>query len=224
MKRAINRRIFEIVRRRQASIFLPRYKISSFSRVSCSGASLSGSFATSIMADVDNRHLTNSADGSASNNCITEVKLDVGTSSSTVPDGYEQIVEGQAKMIYKRSLKREQEVFYNPVQVQNRDLSILMLSLYAERRHDRNLKKKGSKKRSQEVENEKTDVPEEPQHIMNGSNSSLVNLLNQTANSDGLRILEALAASGLRSIRYSKEVPGVREIIVNDIDPAAVGR
>jgi tRNA (guanine26-N2/guanine27-N2)-dimethyltransferase len=39
---------------------------------------------------------------------------------------------------------------------------------------------------------------------------------------DGLTILEALSASGLRSIRYAKEVPGVREIIANDLSDVAV--
>jgi tRNA (guanine26-N2/guanine27-N2)-dimethyltransferase len=39
---------------------------------------------------------------------------------------------------------------------------------------------------------------------------------------EGLSILEALSASGLRSIRYAKEVPGVSEIIANDISEKAV--
>lgn len=37
-----------------------------------------------------------------------------------------------------------------------------------------------------------------------------------------MTILEALSASGLRSIRYAKEVPGVREVIANDISEKAV--
>lgn len=39
---------------------------------------------------------------------------------------------------------------------------------------------------------------------------------------DGLRVLEALSATGLRSIRYAKEVPGLKEIIANDMSWAAV--
>ncbi|KAG8348431.1 putative N2 N2 dimethylguanosine tRNA methyltransferase [Trypanosoma vivax] len=38
----------------------------------------------------------------------------------------------------------------------------------------------------------------------------------------GITILEALSASGLRAIRYYKEISGVRFIIANDIDPDAV--
>ena len=37
----------------------------------------------------------------------------------------------------------------------------------------------------------------------------------------GLRILEALAASGLRSIRYALEIPGVESIVANDISEKA---
>jgi tRNA (guanine26-N2/guanine27-N2)-dimethyltransferase len=38
----------------------------------------------------------------------------------------------------------------------------------------------------------------------------------------GLRVLEALSASGLRSVRYFKEVSGLRHIVANDLDPKAV--
>ncbi len=39
---------------------------------------------------------------------------------------------------------------------------------------------------------------------------------------NGLRILEGLAASGLRSVRFALEIPGVKEIIANDFDQTAV--
>lgn len=39
---------------------------------------------------------------------------------------------------------------------------------------------------------------------------------------DGVTILEALSATGLRSIRYAKEIPGVRKIIANDLSRKAV--
>lgn len=39
---------------------------------------------------------------------------------------------------------------------------------------------------------------------------------------DGLRILEGLAASGLRSVRFCKEIPGVREVVGNDFSYDAV--
>lgn len=38
----------------------------------------------------------------------------------------------------------------------------------------------------------------------------------------GITILDALAASGLRSIRYWTEIPYVQSITINDLDPAAI--
>ncbi|CAG9764043.1 unnamed protein product [Ceutorhynchus assimilis] len=38
----------------------------------------------------------------------------------------------------------------------------------------------------------------------------------------GISILEALSATGLRSIRYAKEIPGINKIIANDISARAV--
>lgn len=37
-----------------------------------------------------------------------------------------------------------------------------------------------------------------------------------------MRVLEALSATGLRSIRYAKEVPGIKQIIANDLSSSAV--
>ena len=42
------------------------------------------------------------------------------------------------------------------------------------------------------------------------------------AEGEGITILEALSASGLRAIRYWNEIPDVRFIIANDLDPDAV--
>ena len=90
-----------------------------------------------------------------------------------IPKGYdEQIVEGSARTFFKR-----EKVFYNPVQVVNRDLSVQVLRWF--------VRERGS------------DAPP-------------------------IRILEALSASGLRSIRYFKEVPNVHSVIANDMDPNAV--
>ena len=39
---------------------------------------------------------------------------------------------------------------------------------------------------------------------------------------EGLRVLEGLAASGLRSIRFALEVPGLRSVVANDASARAV--
>ncbi len=37
-----------------------------------------------------------------------------------------------------------------------------------------------------------------------------------------VRVLEGLAATGLRSIRFIKEIPDITKIVINDFDPKAV--
>ncbi len=124
-----------------------------------------------------------------------------------VPEGFVLIKEGQASMLFPK----ENEVFYNKVQVLNRDLSIMMLRLFAERRmrdkEAKRLKKEGLT--PEQVTAQLADV-------------DWTQRVKETAAEDGLVVLDALAASGLRSIRYFKEVPGVKEVIVNDLEEAAV--
>ncbi|MPC48838.1 putative tRNA (guanine(26)-N(2))-dimethyltransferase [Portunus trituberculatus] len=43
-----------------------------------------------------------------------------------------------------------------------------------------------------------------------------------TKDEEGISILEGLAASGLRSIRYAREVAGVKEVVANDISKQAL--
>ncbi|KAH8308419.1 hypothetical protein KR059_012513, partial [Drosophila kikkawai] len=107
-------------------------------------------------------------------------------------------------------------VFYNPVQEFNRDLSIAVLNVYyrrlAKERSEKALKKQRKKvKDNQTEEKPETEVPEDPPVYVAG-----------TRYEDGLRILEALAATGLRSIRYAQEIAGVRQIVANDLSRQAV--
>jgi tRNA (guanine26-N2/guanine27-N2)-dimethyltransferase len=177
------------------------------------------------------------------------------TATEAVLEGYEVITEGRITMSYP---KRENSVFYNPVQVQNRDLSILMLGMYAERRKLRLLtssKRKEMRKIMSLLQQEKqeksttttTASTKESRKIQMAkfeseltsrvteamSNIDIISTLqspNTTTDDDddddddddGLTILEALAASGLRSLRYWTEVPGIRSIVINDLDPVAI--
>ena len=81
------------------------------------------------------------------------------------------IIEGSAKILVPSG-----QVFYNPAQCVNRDLSILVIKTFLE--------------------------------FINSNKSTP-------------RVLEALAATGLRSIRYAKEIKNIL-ILSNDIDPKAV--
>lgn len=107
-------------------------------------------------------------------------------------------------------------VFYNPVQEFNRDLSIAVLNVYyrrlAKERREKALKKQRRKVKENEAEDKpETNVPEDPPTYVAG-----------TRYEDGMRILEALAATGLRSIRYAQEIAGVRQIVANDLSRQAV--
>ncbi|XP_017065531.2 probable tRNA (guanine(26)-N(2))-dimethyltransferase [Drosophila eugracilis] len=105
-------------------------------------------------------------------------------------------------------------VFYNPVQEFNRDLSIAVLNVYHKRlikeRAEKALKKQRKKVKEENVEKAAL-VPEDLPVYEPG-----------TRYEDGLRILEALAATGLRSIRYAQEIAGVRQIVANDLSRQAV--
>lgn len=182
------------------------------------------------------------------------------TSTMAVPEGYEVITEGTITMLYPKS---ENSVFYNPVQVQNRDLSILMIGMYAERRMEKmwtTKKRKEVRKMMMLNNNQLSNYNEkeantketkderkarlakfeqdlEAQVALEKSTINFTKLTREsstsstfattsasesTNNIDGMTVFEALAASGLRSLRYWKEVPGIRSIVVNDLDPVAV--
>jgi tRNA (guanine26-N2/guanine27-N2)-dimethyltransferase len=90
----------------------------------------------------------------------------------TVPEGFKLITEGTAKLLHST----KNEVFYNNVQVFNRDMSTLAIQMF----------------------------------------------LDKNPCKEGATLLEALSASGLRSIRYFKEIEGLKQIIANDLSLDAV--
>lgn len=87
-------------------------------------------------------------------------------------ESFDELVEGQARALYRKG-----QVFYNPAQVVNRDLSVLVLRWLVRQR---------------------------------------------PATARPLHILEALSATGLRSVRYFREIPSVGHIVANDLDSNAV--
>jgi tRNA (guanine26-N2/guanine27-N2)-dimethyltransferase len=118
-------------------------------------------------------------------------------------ENYVEITEGKAKIWFPTA----NSVFYNPVQVFNRDLSIAVINHYSDKYWDvttRHRQKQPFWKSSKKVE--------EPTANANTSTDETNN---------GLSILEALAASGLRSIRYALEIPRVGEVISNDLSEEA---
>uniref|UniRef100_A0A1I8G2D3 tRNA (guanine(26)-N(2))-dimethyltransferase n=1 Tax=Macrostomum lignano TaxID=282301 RepID=A0A1I8G2D3_9PLAT len=108
-----------------------------------------------------------------------------------IPEGMQLVEEGKAKIAVPK------DVFYNPVQVFNRDLTMAVLNVFGQQ-YLAELAGRREKRAQQQSE-----PPPEQQP-------------------DGLRILEALAATGLRSIRIAKEVPNVAKIVANDNSEEAV--
>jgi len=213
---------------RAASVLLPK-------RSFISAPSLSAPVLHYQQPTVISRLFTNHTTAIMSSNTNNAVAPD------SLPDGYEKITEGTITMHYPQS---ENSVFYNPVQVQNRDLSVLMIGMYAERRAERMWvarKRKEVRKRimSQEqqrnVDSSKESKPERKARLaqlekdldaeVEAARASVdfTKLAQESSHTnDGMAIFEALAASGLRSLRYWKEVPGLRTMVVNDLDPGAI--
>jgi tRNA (guanine26-N2/guanine27-N2)-dimethyltransferase len=179
--------------------------------------------------------------------CKGDEATDAATAANT-KSNLTTITEGSVKMCYPAD--QAEAVFYNPVQVQNRDLSILMITLAAERRAIRNAVVAKKKELRQQQQDQQAVVGSSSNGNGNADNASSSSLKEQLAayrtelennpsaalqaqsssdvadnnNDQGLTILDALAASGLRSMRYWREIPGVKHVTINDLDPAAVER
>ncbi|KAM9313070.1 tRNA (guanine(26)-N(2))-dimethyltransferase [Gastrophryne carolinensis] len=151
---------------------------------------------------------------------ITEGKKEA--LATTQESGETIITEGKASVIYPSA----NQVFYNPVQEFNRDMTCAVITEFARMR----LAEKGidllvpGERKEQMVVVKLSD--NEDENIMASSeNDKLSNRRTVTVGEscpEGLRVLEGLAASGLRSIRFAKEVPGLQSIIANDFSSSAV--
>eukprot|EP00898_Chlorokybus_atmophyticus_P008128 jgi/Chlat1/8316/Chrsp78S07725 len=129
------------------------------------------------------------------------------------PPGFSVLKEGQASILQKGN-----DVFYNKAQVVNRDLSIVILRLFIDKKREEEATGKGPKKRRGSASAANPAVSNPP-----AVSSAVVtrDAPVSTQLAAGITVLEALAASGLRSIRYAKEVAGIRSIVANDSDASA---
>lgn len=142
-----------------------------------------------------------------------------------VRPGFVEIKEGSASMLYDE----KEAVFYNKVQVLNRDLSIQVIKLYAEirerektQRYEQKLAKYNELLQSNPAP---PATPSSPPPSAPSSSSSSSYSRGQIkppySLPAGIHILDALAATGLRSVRYLKEIPLVRHVTINDLEAAA---
>uniref|UniRef100_A0A8C5D462 tRNA (guanine(26)-N(2))-dimethyltransferase n=1 Tax=Gouania willdenowi TaxID=441366 RepID=A0A8C5D462_GOUWI len=134
------------------------------------------------------------------------------------------VKEGKAAILFPNA----NEVFYNPVQEFNRDLTCAVITEFA-----RDLLAERGVKVVVPGEKEKVLVSlteEDPEvdaeadlttEKKNGDEESAVVATVGEKCELGLRVLEGLAASGLRSVRFALEVPGLLSITANDFSAKA---
>lgn len=153
------------------------------------------------------------------------------------------IKEGEAEIL----MHKKNSVFFNKTQVNNRDMSIAVLRTFISKRkqeHEASLSRKtrtGQKsteeKSCEPVEEEASSEPMVHDDNSNGNlaegmtddGPSTVSVESATASEvkpqrelKSPRVLEALSASGLRALRYAREVEGIDKVVALDNDPEAV--
>ncbi|KAG7195441.1 RNA methyltransferase tRNA(m5U54)methyltransferase [Scheffersomyces spartinae] len=139
------------------------------------------------------------ANPSLATNSANTVPLELPPSDSLDLNEYNAIREGKAIVL----TPKKDEVFYNPIQQFNRDLSIMGITAWSE------LYQHKYKEGIKEVKRRKTIAA-------NSSNDE------SSSNNSYIKILEALSATGLRAIRYAHEIPQISQVVANDLLPAAV--
>ncbi|KAM3229469.1 hypothetical protein ACQJBY_060368 [Aegilops geniculata] len=156
---------------------------------------------------------------------------------------YEIKKEGEAEILMLAS----NAVFFNPVQVHNRDMSIAVLRTFVAKRKEEyeelmNKRNNKSNKKGNQVEtpvvNGDTALTSQHDEIgvvhekeTNQATSEIEDLSKEETKTPSRKVtrelkppivLEALAASGLRSLRYAREVDGLGKVVALDNDKASI--
>ncbi|KII88465.1 hypothetical protein PLICRDRAFT_625302 [Plicaturopsis crispa FD-325 SS-3] len=157
----------------------------------------------------------------------------------TVPAGYTLHTENDSHILLPAS---GNDAFLNPVQEFNRDTSVACIRVWSEEtdrlkeekwrqaqeRKAKNPERSGKKRTklnsgapamSEQLTEESSEAPTDDVKDP-ASEASPPKLREYRRNK--FVLLEALSATGLRSIRYAKEIPHVKHVIANDLSPAAV--
>ncbi|KAL1856115.1 RNA methyltransferase tRNA(m5U54)methyltransferase [Paecilomyces lecythidis] len=169
-----------------------------------------------------------------------------------VKEGLAYILNPRPKDAPKQSEKgpkgetTQQSVFYNPIQQFNRDLSVLAIKAYGEhllavkkeklekkkQRMAQNGFAKGKKRKRENQDGDEGAGNAVPEHNDNTAAASEPPT-DQPSETGGVAvppeekplsftILDALSATGLRALRYAKEIPFATCIVSNDLSPSAV--
>uniref|UniRef100_A0A915BNS8 tRNA (guanine(26)-N(2))-dimethyltransferase n=2 Tax=Parascaris univalens TaxID=6257 RepID=A0A915BNS8_PARUN len=136
-----------------------------------------------------------SSDGTAS--LETNGNPEGGSGDATAVAAENVIVEGSAKIVFTGP----SSAFYNPVQEFNRDLTITVLQQFSE-------DYRRSSQRGETNDDNDEPVAKKAKQM-------------QFEEEGTIRILDALSASGLRAIRFAKEVPNISKVVANDFSEKA---
>lgn len=130
---------------------------------------------------------------------------------AAIEENFNVITEGKASILTPKGEK--QDVFYNPIQQFNRDLSVTAIKAWDNLYFNKDT-------------NKTPDLPDSNNEQSTGdSNAALENgepVKKLKRAPRGIELLEGLSATGLRSIRFAKEIPSVKKVVANDLLSAAV--
>ncbi|AQZ12181.1 TRM1 (YDR120C) [Zygosaccharomyces parabailii] len=128
------------------------------------------------------------------------------------PEDYNIVKEGRAEILFPK----KDTVFYNPVQQFNRDLSVCCIKAWD---HMYGQPSKKSRRRRRKAAEEGEEPEGKRRRVDDREHEDEQENVESTPY---IKILEALSATGLRAIRYAREIPHVKEVLANDLLPEAV--
>ncbi|KFK37699.1 hypothetical protein AALP_AA3G017300 [Arabis alpina] len=143
---------------------------------------------------------------------------------------YTVIKEGEAEIL----LHKKNQVFFNKAQVNNRDMSIAVLREFISKRkqeHEAKLSKRRSSSASKVIENDSSEALSKDETLSeNGREHNDGPTQEPVKTNEGFaygeakppKVLEALSASGLRALRYAREIEGIGQVVALDNDLASV--
>ena len=119
------------------------------------------------------------------------------------------VTEGKATILFPKD-----QVFYNPVQQFNRDLSVAVIRTWSESPITKKQFRKAvwEQKRAQARPGTEGGPEEQTYGSEDGSDVP----------QRRITVLEALSATGLRAIRYALEIPAIQTVLANDMSPSAI--
>lgn len=160
---------------------------------------------------------------------VTETTDKDGKTVRIVREGKATILVPQSAEV-KGNRDQVQQVFYNPIQQYNRDLSILAIKTFGEQslrsklqayQSSKNRLSKKRKRDQSEPQKDSEEAKTEPVQAEKAEKENQEDQNGTTSHKPTFKILDALSASGLRALRYGHELPFVTSITANDLSPTA---